>query len=481
MHRRSTDRSGITLTEILIAIMILGIGMVSVATLFPIGLLRLRDATRDSRSTILAMSAKDDAEVRGLPRSLGDAKGLVNPESFIHPNLPWYPEWQAAEQVRRNQVPSRFATFPFSVTPLTYDHDTIGNNAAAGVASDFFAPGLPVVYDPLFWSTTHFQTEGLAPEQTPLGVRGNLGQEGRFGSGIGFLRAGAAAHGLQRITNFEPYNAALPWPYTYSLSSTPAGLQTIAEVAGNVFTSLDDPVVTGDESGRSGLPVVPFNFTPGAGYTSEREYAFSWMLTGRLGVAGDPSIFEGNIVLFHSRPIGLDIEPNTNLLVPSGERTVEAIWGYTNTPNAVSPIPNPLPAVAGTGYSSADDHTVLLRWPAASNDPDIRVGGFLADVTYERFQAASNANYPRALPGSGFNGAQYAGQRIHWYRIVQMGEVEPDPAVPGHIRTIVRVDTPLQAKTRLQINGGVVESVVPEAALISPYIVNVFPIMLYSR
>ncbi len=451
--------------------MILGIGMVSVATLFPIGLLRLREATRDARSTILAMSAKDDAEVRGLPKSLGDAKGLVNPESFVHPNLPWYAPWRAAN----------FAGFPFTVTPFTYDFDTINGTPGTGVVSDFFTPGLPVAYDPLFWATTHFQSEGLAPEQTPIGLRGNLGQEGRFGSGIGFLRAGAAAHGLQRITNFEPYNAAVPWPYTYSLSSTPAGLQSIAEVAGNVFTSLDDPVVTGDDSGQSGVPVVPFNFSPGAGYSSQREYAFSWMLTGRLGVAGDPSIFEGNIVMFHSRPIGLDTDPGTGLLVPTGERTVEAIWGYTNTPNAVSPIPNPLPSVAGTGYSTADDRTVLLRWPAASPDPLIRVGDFIADVTYERFQASSNANYPRALPGSGRNGAQYSGQRIHWYRITQKGENEPDPVVAGHFRTIVRVDTPLQAKTRLQTNGTIVESVVPEAALICPYVVNVFPIMLYSR
>ena len=34
-------RAGITLTEILISIMILGIGLVSLATLFPIGLMRL--------------------------------------------------------------------------------------------------------------------------------------------------------------------------------------------------------------------------------------------------------------------------------------------------------------------------------------------------------------------------------------------------------------------------------------------------------
>ena len=46
---RARHRAGITLTEILIALLILSVGLVSVATLFPIGLLRLRDATRYSR------------------------------------------------------------------------------------------------------------------------------------------------------------------------------------------------------------------------------------------------------------------------------------------------------------------------------------------------------------------------------------------------------------------------------------------------
>ena len=59
-------RSGITLTEILIAIMILGVGLVSLATLFPIGLLRLRDANRWSRSATLLQTAASDAISRGL-------------------------------------------------------------------------------------------------------------------------------------------------------------------------------------------------------------------------------------------------------------------------------------------------------------------------------------------------------------------------------------------------------------------------------
>ena len=66
----STPRSaGITLTEILISILILGVGLVSLATLFPIGLLRLREAQRQTRSAYLFESATADVAARGLLNS----------------------------------------------------------------------------------------------------------------------------------------------------------------------------------------------------------------------------------------------------------------------------------------------------------------------------------------------------------------------------------------------------------------------------
>ncbi len=67
-------RRGITLVEILISILILGVGLVSLATLFPIGLLRLREAQRQSRSAYLYESAAADVT----------ARGLLNPTSFAY-------------------------------------------------------------------------------------------------------------------------------------------------------------------------------------------------------------------------------------------------------------------------------------------------------------------------------------------------------------------------------------------------------------
>src|SRR5262245_63212735 len=59
-------RSGISLTEILIGIMVLGIGVISLATLFPIGLLRMRRAVNDVRGTVLAQGAWNEVRVRNV-------------------------------------------------------------------------------------------------------------------------------------------------------------------------------------------------------------------------------------------------------------------------------------------------------------------------------------------------------------------------------------------------------------------------------
>ena len=55
---------GITLMEVLISIMVMGIGLVAVAALFPVGLVAIRNAIRDQRSVLLARSAKATLEVR---------------------------------------------------------------------------------------------------------------------------------------------------------------------------------------------------------------------------------------------------------------------------------------------------------------------------------------------------------------------------------------------------------------------------------
>src|SRR4051794_9040579 len=52
-----TRRSGVTLVEVLVAIFVMGIGLIALLTLFPIGMLRMAQAMRDARSGEAAESA----------------------------------------------------------------------------------------------------------------------------------------------------------------------------------------------------------------------------------------------------------------------------------------------------------------------------------------------------------------------------------------------------------------------------------------
>ncbi len=60
------NRRGISLVEILIGIMVLGIGVISLATLFPIGLVKMKRAVTEVRGTVVARSALSETRVRNL-------------------------------------------------------------------------------------------------------------------------------------------------------------------------------------------------------------------------------------------------------------------------------------------------------------------------------------------------------------------------------------------------------------------------------
>ncbi len=494
-HTRRGDRAGITLTEILISILIMGIGLTAVASLFPLGLLRIRAAARDSRSTLLAETALSEIASRNL----------LGRESF---QLSWYRNVGTPPVVSYDpltQDPNFLSAAPGNFLP---SNPTRGVQTPAGTPG----PGLPICYDPLFWSTIHYNDE-IHPRSSPPTGSPRVGFEARFGSGIGFLRddptgGPPSAHGLQRITNFLPAEPARPggdmfdangngdpydnleqyWPFSYTM---PDGTNpdTGPDLPGEIFASTDDVLLqeegNADAASGVGSPLAPDLSTGSV----VRDYDFSWLFTGQQAGAGDYSVYDGSIVVFHKRGFGYDLT-NTPLLgqrrVPAGERTVEAVFAWSTT------VP------AGGGYSLGDDRTVLLRWRADTPDPSVRPGEWIADVTYERVQSvAVGDNDPFTPTGpSPFNGGvgrfsdpavlNYPGQRCYWYQVTQSGEVQTDPGFsgdPGNVpyrRRVVRIATPVRAKSLLLADGRG-SPVHVNAALLNPYIVNVFPKVIYGR
>jgi hypothetical protein len=503
-------RAGITLTEILIGIMILGIGLISLATLFPIGLLRLREAQRQSRSAFLTESTMADISARNLlSRGSFGYADLLN--TLINPANPpvWYPSTTTTPP---NTVPNGY-------NPLIQDTGVYGpwvqyDPANASLAGGLWMSppvgtpgyprsvgglpltqsGLPFAYDPLW----RFQT--VPPGQTQPGFyldpNNALGlnlPEARFASGnnpVGStLRLEladqhlASAHGLQRLSNYNRPSFVNGLGVTVPLMASANQIPT-------TFVSPEDMVWNEiDQSGNSPSPVLPdlrissVASANGPQPTPTQDWRFSWMITAQQNNTGNGASFDGNIVIFENRPFAYDA---TQLNPVAGETVVEGVFGAA-VGNSVIPSAN----FANTGgYAAGADRSVLLRWFANQADPVVKVGDWIADVTYERSQMLVDSRFyfngNDALP---YQGAQNVlnnlewdnlpAQRCFWYQVQRVSPAQPDPLLgPTYRSMTVYVNRNLEAKTLLT-PGGV--PVFQNAALICPYIVNVIPQSFFVR
>jgi len=66
MRTAMTKRRGASLPEVLVAVVVLSIGLTSVVALFPVGISRIRNATLDTRTTIIAANAIDTFNIKRM-------------------------------------------------------------------------------------------------------------------------------------------------------------------------------------------------------------------------------------------------------------------------------------------------------------------------------------------------------------------------------------------------------------------------------
>ncbi len=475
--RMPKGRSGITLTEILISILILGVGMVSLATLFPLGLLRMREAQRYSRSKYLFEAAQADLS----------ARNLLSKSSFKNP---YYSPWNA----NANFTPVPYDPF-VQDTPFYQGAAFTPNANAPPTYLGVYHPaglGLPVAYDPL-WRWVVYTNPASQTLACPGGPA-----EGRFASGVGFLRNDPnpnggdnslpSADGLQRLSNFNPlltfpFAAANSNPSLYSSNTVP-----------DIFVSPEDIVTQGDSGGQQvqgQSTVVPYpSPTSPTQFSYDIDWRYSWMFTCQQSSSGFGSQpfpgggveFIGDVVIFENRQFGIDLvnapaNPGQQVYAVTGETVVEAIFGYStniakSVPGATAP---PLPATYGYGVGAS--RVVLLRWPSTMPDPDVRIGNWIADVTYERDQNNATARWLHP---------DFPLQRCNWYQIVKRTDPAPsaqrEGAFSGDPTTyrsmIVWVATPLKAMTLMNTGGTPVHV---NAALICPQVVQVISTAVTSR
>ncbi len=484
-------RAGITLTEILISILIMGIGLISLATLFPLGIIRLRSAARDTRGALLGESAVGEIMTRNLFASSSFTNNVSNP---------WYGPVGYGYGVNAGSYN------PWVLDPGLYGSDPVApNNGVSrfGVGG----PGLPVCYDPFFraFATNPSGPPDLNVTTTPGVYSGATWGEARFARGV-FLGTNMGADGLQRVTNFD---MTFPDRVTFGATSI-ASPPTLAQNATNlfaynrmldtvasIFASQDDVLMYSPDAtqqvaatGQIASTLIPDRSGAiGAAGTVTRDFSYTWFFTGQQSDSTNADQFDGSIVVCHNRPLTIEpIANGTTSYAAAGESVVHAIWGYGGK---IAPIPGL--GTQAAGYFAGGDRSVLLYWPASMTDPEVRVGNWIADVTYERLQVNSYAHNltartianavetlqgaPKFLPIPDF--PVYEPQRCLWYQIVKRSEISDSKigATSYRIQT-VQVGGSLRAKT-LVTSAGV--PIAQEAALIMPSVVNVFPKCFSSR
>jgi hypothetical protein len=200
-------------------------------------------------------------------------------------------------------------------------------------------------------------------------------------------------------------------------------------------------------------------------YPPQNDWRFSWLFTGQQTDALAGTVFDGQVVVYENRQFAYDQVQSPfggQIPKPADETVVEAVFG--NGKN-VQIIAN------NRGYARAAKRNVLLRWPSSVPDPDVKVGQWIADVTYERRQnlAVQNFGPPFLFPA----------QRCYWYQISKRTEPGPDTALGANYRSMtVWVNSDLRAQSILDNTGNPVNV---EAALIAPSVVNVIPVTIYTR
>jgi hypothetical protein len=485
------SRRGITLTEILISIMIMAIGLVSLATLFPVGLERLRQGQRNSRSALLRPAAAADI----------DAKLLLSKPTFDA--MPWYGYFphRAGDGIGYDPW-LQDLPLPSGAVQNGYLVADGGAYRGKGVTyriggADVTEPpklgeGLPVCYDPLWWAIVNQPPQ---IEITPPTDNATLRLETRFARSPSAAFAApstndggtASAHGLPRLTNAWPINASVV--YQTFVSPDDMVLQEEGEIASQPFTNAANETHTPWVRGSPILPMIDIVTDSGTGAIKRVDqtfdYSFSWLFTGRRVSGLDDTNFIGDIVVFHNRPFALDETPAGP--VPAGERVVEAIFGYGGTPRVQKLNGGYVTSQPSMGYSP-NTRTVLLRWNAATPDPDVRVGGWIADVTYERVSEREDRFTSVLLAAVPEAAEFYPAQRCHWYRIVRKGAIEDEtdaagnplvapPVTRDYRRMVVTIESPVKSKTLIWGTGANAGSpVFTNVALVSPYVVNVFPV-----
>jgi len=360
-HRLSTTptrRLGSTLTEVLVALMIMSIGLVSLATLFPLATLRAAKAVQVTAATDLRYIA--DAQLTMYPQMITDPD--LTPQTS---NLPGF------NQLSLNWVidPIGYSNAaglpkPLDVNKMAfadfYGHDGASaspfirrysfNRGSVGLANDF--AGLPDTVNILAEKPLTGEIGGATEITFAPGVLSTFGI-GVDGNGrpltttrITFFSADGRTSQSRDVTLVDPSKNRLVWS---------------EDINGNDALDAGEDVNLNGGLDRHPLPA---NFVVTSIRVESPEIRYSWLLTVRRVNSG---LAEVDVVVFFRRPPADPTDPRSDEQI----YPVVTLVGNTQQP----------------GFLQAKD---LIRVQYSGARPAVRKGGFLFDLGNARWYRITN-------------------------------------------------------------------------------------------
>lgn len=262
-------RSGLTLVEVLVAIFVMGIGMIALLTLFPIGVLQMAQAIRQDRCLRAAHAADTVStlplglDATGAPTSIRYDAVMMNNAALVGAAAPLY-----------GMDASFFSSYRIKAP--------VGGPLVMPEANPY-GPSYAVMVDPHGF----LATQGLA-----LNVRPWVGGVGP----VNGSPTGTTGGLLRRPVSFT------------TAPRVPLALNQITAIKQS-FSYPDDIVFNNDPftgalptgAPPPGTPTIASNVTNP--YTMMRDTPFSWTYVLQRPRAGDSSIVNCTIVIFENRPL----------------------------------------------------------------------------------------------------------------------------------------------------------------------------------
>jgi len=497
----SAFRTGTTLSEVLISTLVMSIGVVALATLFPISVLRSIQASQLTNAAVLRYNA--ESQLRTVPEILNIGT-----------------EWQpvTAYAVGDSVVPPAITR---RKTPAAVFVCTAAGNTGGSEPQWNFREGQPTTDGGVTWATIRLKNYVVDPLGYLLvdpadgnssfrgggvaGAREHFGNVGgnpfnpiinRFPA-FGLYQPGAAA-------TVNEYNAAaisiLPDSWTPQAESTDvtytAGNTSIllngvnaAELASTVqYTTPDlvpDRITVFDDTNRRSFtfPVInvtgtaqaaqvdwsgialPSDFLPVKARVESLERRYSYLLSVRRGSSGSTHI---DVVVFFRRSYSVPDEQVYSCVFRKIDRGTDGGPGFSGTDDNNDGATDDVKELGWSGSDDKPRNFCIVQYSSSGPKPFYKKGSFICDVN-----------------------------NLRWYRVIDVAEdvlppftianvtpsgYEVDPVAAGMDRFVrLTLDQPVLQDSPMDTANGnpftpVVTNGVVGGAVLMRGIVDVFPI-----